>query len=470
MERALPSELTISLTTEVLDLGSPEERATLGLLALTANDRLLTQGIETPGETLRHGPYVPGFPLAEWFVWNWWRIRWESGRPSDMIAPSRWDLAHRMQTAGDGYVWPNITICSDGVSAFVISTPSSTTDAVVFRFLGAGHREEISASALEEAVDGFAKDVLTRLEVAGLQDTNLHRLWEDLVSERTDPELARYRKLEAQLGHDPDEADEAAVRRRLRDAVALGEEAMGELAADAALNDNPLKGMVWSKDLSDIADSRGFDADLRAGFSLTDVAGMSKPGAVQAWRLGRQLARHVRLQAALDGERVSDERLAELAGTTTAAVSDATRRSPGISFALNRRNDHARISLRSGWATGRRFELARLIGDRLACTQIGNCREDLSPATRSFSYRQKMQRAFAAELLSPFDAVDDMMSGDYSEERQNEVARHFKVSPMTVQSQLVNNGRIRLEDDPEIFGRGAAVQESCATQTAARIN
>ena len=113
--------------------------------------------------------------------------------------------------------------------------------------------------------------------------------------------------------------------------------------------------------------------------------------------------------------------------------------------------------------TGRRFELARLFGNRLANTQIGKLFEGLSPVTRSFSYQQKMQRAFASELLSPFVAVDEMLSGDYSEERQREVATHFKVSPMTIQSGLVNHDRIRLEDAPDIFSRGAAFQQSVAT-------
>ena len=67
-----------------------------------------------------------------------------------------------------------------------------------------------------------------------------------------------------------------------------------------------------------------------------------------------------------------------------------------------------------------------------------------------------MQRAFAAELLSPNAAVDDMLKGDYSEDNQNKVAKHFSVSPMTIQSQLVNHGRLYLEDAPDLFGRGGA--------------
>ena len=57
----------------------PEEVAALGLLEIRAGDRLLTAGTDVSGDTpvYRPGPYVSGYHLAEWLVWNWWRLRWE---------------------------------------------------------------------------------------------------------------------------------------------------------------------------------------------------------------------------------------------------------------------------------------------------------------------------------------------------------------------------------------------------------
>ncbi len=109
---------------------------------------------------------------------------------------------------------------------------------------------------------------------------------------------------------------------------------------------------------------------------------------------------------------------------------------------------------RSKWIKGRRFELARFIGDCMVGNQIARSTDRLFPTTRAYSYRQKMQRAFAAELLSPFAAVDEMLDGDYSEESQARVAKRFGVSPMTIQTQLVNHRRVGLEDAPDIVGRG----------------
>ena len=70
----------------------------------------------------------------------------------------------------------------------------------------------------------------------------------------------------------------------------------------------------------------------------------------------------------------------------------------------------------------------------------------LFPATRSYTYRQKMQRSFAAELLSPFEAVDEMLGGDYSIENQQDVAEYFQVSEITIRTLLVNHNRLEREE------------------------
>ena len=447
--------LTVSLSSEPLDAGAVEEQATFGLFAVTANDRLLTAGEDTEHNELRHGPHVAGYPLAEWLVWNWWRLRWEYGRPPDGEAARRWDFSHRMATIGDGYSWPNITIFSDGVQAFLASEPSRDAGTVLFRYLGASGYQTVPATELEIAIDGFVGDILARLEGRELRDTNLHRLWNDLETERQDRELARFRRLEAQLGCEPDEIDEDAIRSRLGDAAALGEEALTEVAADAAFRGHAPDRMMSAAQIMETARRNGFDADVRDAIVLRDATAVPQPGEVEAWRVGQRLAQTLRDQEALDGQPVSDQGLADFAGTTNDAISNDDRCSDEISFVLDPDGGRARISLRSKWQTGRRFDLARLIGDRVLGNPMGYAAERLFPATRADSYRQKMQRAFAAEFLSPFDAVDDMLDGDYSEENQNDVAEHFNVSPMTIRTQLVNHGRIDRRDAPDIVGRGA---------------
>ncbi len=82
----------------------------------------------------------------------------------------------------------------------------------------------------------------------------------------------------------------------------------------------------------------------------------------------------------------------------------------------------------------------------------------LYPATRAYTYRQKTQRSFAAELLSPFDAVFNMLKGDYSAENRLDVAEYFQVSELTIRTQLVNHQILDRDDmDSDLFTQASIV-------------
>lgn len=452
MADEMRDELTISLSIETLGADGfepPEERATFGLLSMTANDRLLTGAQEVDGGELRRGPHIAGYPLAEWLVWNWWRIRWECRRPTGAAA-SDWEFAHRMTTVGEGYAWPGISIFSDGRHAFLVSEPSGERSALPIRYIGAAGHETVSASGLEASIDGFVAGVLARLDAPATRETNLHRLWEDLQAERENPEHARFRRFEARLGCDPDDIPEDTIRARLDDAAALGEEALGEIAAAAAVVGEGPDRMMSAADIAETAASSGFDAD--PGDAVTLSAAVA-PDA-EAWRAGVRMAQELREREGLNGHPIPNARLAAFAGTTADAISRHDRRSEKLSFVLNREDGGASVALRSKWETGRRFDLARLVGDRAFGAATGSMAEPLWPATGAYSYRQKMQRAFAAELLCPFAAVDEMTRSDDSGERQRDVAERFNVSELTVRTQLVNGGRIDRDSAPDVAARG----------------
>ena len=453
----MPGELNIALSTETLDSGPPEEAATFGVFAITANDRLLTEGTDTATAARRHGPRVSGYPVAEWIAWNWWRLRWEGESPAARRAAREWSFAHRMSTIGGGYAWPGVEIVSDGRQCFLRSEPTPDACAVLFRYIGAAGREDVPTETFEAAIDGFLNEVAGRLEGRGLRDTNLHRLLSDLGTERADPDLARFRRLEARLGLDADEIDADEIHRRLADTDALGEEALGEVAADTASRGAGPEHMMSAADFASAAARSGFDADWRDAAAPGGTEDVPRPGEAPAWRVGKGMAQRIRDRAGLaNGDPVSNARLAELAGTTEDAITQSWRCADGMAFALRGCGAGGRLALRSEWTTGRRFELARLAGDRLFASSTDRSVENLFPATRAYSYRQKAQRAFAAELLSPFDAVDEMLRGDYSEDSQRRAARRFDVSGMTIQTALVNHGRLARYEAPDVAIRGPA--------------
>ena len=451
MEIKVSEDLIISISSEPLSAETEEERPTSGQFCMIANEHLLSAGEDTVSGELRHGPYVSGYPIGMWFAWNWWRLRWEANPPEEENARCRWEMAHRMSGIGEGYVWPNVTISPDGRYLSLMSEPSQRSKTTLFQYVGAPGIHMVKAKVWETAIDTFVEGVLTRLDNARRGKTKLHHHWADIKREREDPDLTRFRRLEAQLGHEPDEIDENTIHSCLKDSDALGDDAMGEIALDAARGGQ--RRFYRADELIEIAKRTGLESNPRDSIALDRSQNMPIAGDVEAWKLGQDLARAVRDQVGLNGTPIADRALEELAGTKSDAASGRRRNACGISFALDDEDGGSRISFRTPRKTGRRFDLARLVGDRLFQQALCGPEERLLPATRAFSYRQKMQRAFAAELLSPLASVEDIMGGDYSEDMQNKVARHFSVSPLAIQTQLLNNRKIDRVDAPDLFFR-----------------
>jgi hypothetical protein len=415
-----------------LDDGPPEERACFGLFCVRAGANELTAGLDHFISGMRAGPLVSGYHAGEWFAWNWWRLRYEP-----RSATPDWWRAHSMTAIGEGYVWPNLTIHSDGVRTVLLSKPSMRADAKPFRYLGTPHPVVIPSTEFEQAIDVFIPRLQARLRGHGIAETNLDRLWRDVLAERSDPRISKRRRLEALLGRDVDESDQESVERLSADSETLGEGAVEELAAESAQSGE----VMTLEALEQIAASVGEDAVPRDAVRLHDGNDLRIRSDTPAWRIGSDAARRLRMQEKLSTRPIANETLARLAGLRRHVI----QKSPtgaALSFALDRSSLEGRVVLRSRWETGRRFEVARLLADRL----VVRGSDRLRAATRAYTYRQQMQRSFAAEFLSPFEAIDEMLAGDYSAEAQADVAEHFNVSPLTTRTLLVNHERLERDE------------------------
>jgi hypothetical protein len=424
----MPASWSIDLDWESLDSGPPEERACFAAIGIQARGLWLTEGLDLLANSVKKAPRLSAYHLSEWVAWNWWRLRWE---PRSTVVRD-WSSSHRLSTIGGGYIWPNITIFSDGERIALIANPTEERLQTPFRYL-ADVAAVIQATEFETGIDGFIDQVLERLVAEKVAESNLHTVWSSVLEERRTSAIARVRKLEALSGHEPDECDPRIMKQLIVDSEALGTDAIDEIAADQRQN----AAIPTAQDLRDIAAASGYDTVPRDVARLAHGSGLPRIGQVPAWLLGAAAARALREQERLANHPISNEKLASMAGVRSAVLSDK-KSGESISFALDESMKQGRMVLRSKWQTGRRFELARLLGDRIARQQSGR----LIPATRSYTYRQKLQRSFAAEFLSPFETVDEMLAGDYSMENQQEIAEHFDVSPMTVRTLLVNHKRI----------------------------
>lgn len=226
--------LAINLTPETLDAGSSYEKATYGLLTIKTHGQILTNCISNDPNGRHHhnGPYISGYHLAEWFAWNWWRLRWEPCPQNDLEnAPLDWRMAHSLAAIGEGYIWPNITFSSDGIKCAIASKSSREPDGSRLYYTGASPTTILSQE-FEQAVDQFINSILHLAQNAGLGDNNLQNLWHDLTIERQNPEIAHFRRIEALLGLEPDELDEQHLANLLKDATFLNENALPQIAPD----------------------------------------------------------------------------------------------------------------------------------------------------------------------------------------------------------------------------------------------
>lgn len=429
----MPVDLEFSLAPERLSEGSAEEKAAFGLFKVRSHQGYLTEGFDAFINGYRNGPLVSGYHVAEWLAWNWWRLRWEPRTTAE-----DWYLAHKMSAIGEGYVWPNITIFSDGVRTALLSL-ASQPDAKAFRYVGAF--PTVIPSALYEAViDAFIPQIIARLNAEGVHQSNLQTLWSDVLVERQDPAVATRRKLEALLGRDPDCVEDGAVEKLIGESGQLGVSALVEIAADASQRGRdgvPLSAEAFNS----MAEMQGFAGSPHDRIRLDAEHAVARSADIPAWRFGALAAQALRAQLKIGAAPISNARLAEMAGASERTLTDIGAGGAELSFALDRKPTDTRFVLRSKWEAGRRFDLARLLGDRLIETG-----EMLHPATRASTYRQKAQRSFAAELLSPFEVADEMMHGDYSAEMQQEVAEYFNVSERTIDTLLKNHRRIPRDD------------------------
>ena len=118
----------------------------------------------------------------------------------------------------------------------------------------------------------------------------------------------------------------------------------------------------------------------------------------------------------------------------------------GIPWSLAIRNaENSQVSLlfRRNNRHGRRFEMARWLAE----IQSTSLHDRWLPATDIKKMaRQKIQRAFAAELLAPIAALQTFLGEDLAdEERHQDAGNYFGVSPQAVEKQLVNHGLLPLE-------------------------
>lgn len=410
--------------------GEPEVAATAALLSLTVDNVTLTRNQDIWAKTVRDNVFLSAYPLAMWFASSWWRLNHE---PLPTQQPGLdWRMAHELGAANHGFVWPRVVFIPDGEAIHVWAGPSVSAEQSVQYLQGLDAPRMVPLGGFQQSVHRFVQSVLARLDARELRGTDLSHLWSILQEDLDDPDAFRRRKLEAELGFDPEECPEAMLRSALQWASQAGEVALSELAPAVVSSGH-------SPDLMSLGQLADADGIVGAPSISSDDIDHLEQGA--PWERAVHDARALRRKIGNESNPLPSSQVHQLLGLSSKTLgnwSPPAVRSP-VAVAVPKNGHQLKFVPRKRNAVGQRFELARFLGEYLRpSTEV---RRWLVSTDLSTS-RQKYQRAFAAELLCPLDALLSFLDGDFSTYAIEEAAANFEVSEQVATNLLLNNGVI----------------------------
>ena len=413
--------------------GDTEEEISLGDMTIEANEQVLTRNVSNITQSLRNSIRVSSYPLALWFTACWWRLLYEPLPSGEQIEKSyNWRNSHILASANNGYVWPDISFIPDGQFITVISSQQFSDSKLPLFYLGSKDAITVDSRIFIEEIKHFIELTIDRLDNFGKCNTDLHTLFMQLNDEMEDEDFALYRRVEALLGYDPDEAPDDVIKKIESALKIFNERILTELLSVCSINET-------SSPIADI--------ESAISMSETGVQGKWTPplstkveSNMLPWEAGRFLAKELRIAIGNTDKKIETKTLCDFLGITEKKFINSHPVYDRFSIS-HRNNDKLYINLKREssfhYATGRRFQIARLIGSLLACSD-----ENIFILSDCKTYSQKLQRAFAAEFLSPVDEVRNFIQKNVTTETIGKAADHFSVSPQTIAHSLANHGVI----------------------------
>lgn len=375
---------------------------------------------------------APG-PFAFWLCDNWWRLRWET-IPANGLSTTRWRMAHDLASIGGGYSWPRLCLWGDFERIGLLSQADPIGVIGPVRYL-TDALTYMDATAFEREVDRFVNQVADEQQGFTRDAQSLRALVDALWQERSDPDIARWRRFEARLGFDPDQAPEELIQALNTLTSHYGQKAIEEVIAAAPSVEAP---HILERELQ-ASRERGQTCDFSQLVSRLPAV-QPKP-TEPPWVAAEQAARQIRTVAGMEHGPIRNKRLADLLGTSVKGFLKQVRTDQlhyGLRVGDQGPMGTQSIAIRAKWATARRFELCRALGDTLWAGD-----DALGPLADTSTARQKFQRAFAQSLLCPFNELLEYLNTDAPDDDDiAAAAQHFHVSEAVVQTLLLNKGII----------------------------
>ncbi len=414
------------------EYGSDVDQCTAADLGVRVDDIYFTELEDLRAKTVRQRVRVSANVLALWLAGNWWRLRWETER-----SDSDWRMSHCMAAAGGGHVWPNLFFCGDGETVRLNSIVLEHGDFPVHYLRNVSRI--IPVADFEAGVERFIEAVVARLLASGVQDAELIVLWREVQKERLDPVLAHDRKMEALLGFDADEAPEMLMREMDALSKQYGTGSIEEIATACGTKETITRIETMVKQGKSIAQP----IIIPAGADIRADIPQSAKGYDQPWERAGMIAHRVRNAWKIGCvDPISTEQFSEIVKLDQMDLTSPGKESllpMSMGFRSKEQPDVVTVALNKKPITSRRFALARIIGDNLYAKQ----EDQILPATQAATARQKFQRAFAQELLCPFEGLMSVLGTHVlDDDAMEDAAAKFEVSPLLVKTTLVNKGML----------------------------
>ena len=287
---------------------------------ISAFGKLLTSLFDAQENVVRNGFRTSSVKLAFWFADNWWRLRHEPiGDPHYL--PLDWRLSHEMNSGAGGSVWPALMIYGVGSRVIVAPSVGSESGFGSIRFL-ADRPVSVPAEDYERGVDSLLEQVVSNC--AGHIDARaLSASIERLFAERSDIELAAWRRLEACLGFNPDQSADGVIERLIAFEAEVGSEAIEEAAVAVPGSESPaaLSKVLEASRVSDVV------------VDLADVRQIARnapsPYGIAPWQAGEAAADYLRQVLSLP-DVVHWRDLGDLLGTRWKHLKEATATARGL--------------------------------------------------------------------------------------------------------------------------------------------
>lgn len=403
-------------------------RDTMATLSIEARDKLVTAVLDRRNRSYRDHVIVPLYHVAEWLIANWWHIWYEVADTGEQR--TEFEFRHNLAFAGDGFVLPSLYVVPASGRMHLRWTRSQPRYARI-EFVDESETY-VERAHLEQEFRTIIEAVLERIRGVGCHEHAVESLadtWEAVNA--LDSDEREFSRAAALLGIDPYEVsdDVASAMIEFWETVdpSIREDALASASEESLRSVG--QWLYAAFDTLATAESGRDWPRVRENVSAR-VTGAP-------WERGYDLARRIRSELASGIGRFEFDGGANLALGHVAQVMPSLR----IHGLVAAHTPSCVIAPRG--ESGTRFLIARALGDYLDRTETS-----AAILTSLATDRQAQNRAFAAELLAPAEALRAALHSatPVEPERVDELAYEFGVSGEVIRRQIENHGIARIAE------------------------